>query len=500
MDAHERIAATDTLFAAAFCGFCSGVIAAALASVPVWTYGAAALFAAALFACALGMPRRKLAFLAASLFLFASLLGGARMDRAKPDARQFAGNVGKTVTIVGQIAGEPNAKPGGQSFTLDTGGVSVAVSTAATSGLAYGDEVRVTGKLELPENFTTSQGTQFDYVSYLYKDDILYSMRKAHVQALSHGHGSWMLSQLMRFEDAILASYHRQLPAREADLLGGLVLGTKSAIDPDFRSSLVATGTIHIIALSGFNVTIVANSLRAALAKIPSLGPEFGTAAGIVGIALFVAMTGLQSSAIRAGIMAVLALLSRASGRQYAAFRALLLAGMLMILYDPKYLVYDVSFQLSFLATLGILFLTPILDRALHSVPEKALWFMPLRETIATTLGAQLSVLPFILYKMGTLSLIALPANMVVLPAIPLSMALGTVVGFLGMLSAALDAPFAYATHLLLQYLIRVITFLAHVPFASIVIKQFPLSLCIALYALMVWFVCERLRAGEKAA
>ena len=247
-------------------------------------------------------------------------------------------------------------------------------------------------------------------------------------------------------------------------------------------------------------MTIVANTLRAGLAEIPALGPAFGTAAGIVGIVLFVAMTGLQSSAIRAGIMATIALIARSNGRQYAAFRALMLAAGVMILYDPKYLVYDVSFQLSFLATLGILFLTPLLSKAMHKVPEKVLYAIPLRETIATTLGAQLSVLPFILYKMGTLSLIALPANMLVLPAIPISMGLGAIVGFLGMLSTALSVPFAYATHLLLQYLIRTITFLAHVPFASVTVPQFPLWICIWLYALTTWYVCMKLqsdRCGE---
>ena len=499
MDGHERVVATDALFAAGFAGFCAGILTAAFASVSVWVLGAAARWAAALFICALSFKQRRFAFVAASIFLFAALFGMGRMQYAKPDAQQFAQSVGKTVSISGTVSTEPNAKPGTQSFVLDAGGVSVQVSTSAFSDISYGDAVTVHGELDLPANFTTSQGTEFDYVSYLYKDGILYVMKKADVSVVSHGHGSWILAQLMRFEDAILASYKRQLSSREANLLGGLVLGTKSSIDESFRASLVSTGTIHIIALSGFNVTIVANTLRAGIAEIPALGPAFGTAAGIIGVVLFVAMTGLQSSAIRAGIMAVIALIGRANGRQYAAFRALLFAAAVMILYDPKYLVYDVSFQLSFLATLGILFLTPLLSRALHRVPEKVLYAVPLRETIATTLGAQVSVLPFILYKMGTLSLIALPANMLVLPAIPVSMGLGAIVGFLGMLSPTLAFPFAYATHLLLVYLIWIITFLAHVPYASIAIQHFPLWLCAVSYLGMAWYVVRKMRVKKDS-
>ena len=490
---------TDTLFFAGFSGFCAGILFSAFSNASIFLMGAIAFCAIALFLCAAKGKKFNLMLLAVSIFLFASLFGVGRMEYSKPDSSQFASSIGKTITVTGTVDGEPNVKPGSQSFVLDTdSGVSVSVSTNAFSNVSYGDEVSVRGELDAPANFTTSAGTQFDYVSYLYKDGILYVMRKADVTVVSHGHGSWILAQLMRFEDAILASYKKQLSTREANLLGGLVLGTKSSIDEGFRASLVATGTIHIIALSGFNVTIVANTLRAGIAEIPALGPTFGTAAGIIGIMLFVAMTGLQSSAIRAGVMAVIALIARSNGRQYAAFRALMFAAGIMILYDPKYLVYDVSFQLSFLATLGILFLTPLLSDALHRVPEKVLYAIPLRETIATTLGAQLSVLPFILYKMGTLSLIALPANMLVLPAIPISMGLGAIVGFLGMLSPALSFPFAFATHLLLVYLIWIITFLAHVPFASIVIAQFPLWLCVALYILMVWFVAVSLRSDAK--
>ena len=495
----QRIGRTDTLFFAGFSGLCAGIVFSAFSNLSSVMLSAVAFCAIALFVWAAQGTRFKLTCLAASIFLFAALFGMGRMEYSKPDSAQFAASIGKTITVTGTVDGEPNMKPGSQSFVLDTdSGVSISVSSNPFENISYGDRVSVRGELDAPANFTTSQGTQFDYVSYLYKDDILYVMRKADVTVVSHGHGSWILAQLMRFEDAILASYKKQLSTREANLLGGLVLGTKSSIDEGFRASLVATGTIHIIALSGFNVTIVANTLRAGIAEIPALGPTFGTAAGIVGIMLFVAMTGLQSSAIRAGIMAVIALIARSNGRQYAAFRALMFAAGVMILYDPKYLIYDVSFQLSFLATLGILFLTPLLSDALHKVPEKVLYAIPLRETIATTLGAQISVLPFILYKMGTLSLIALPANMLVLPAIPVSMGLGAIVGFLGMLSTALSFPFAYATHLLLVYLIWIITFLAHVPFASIVISRFPLWLCIALYVLMVWFVLASPRAKAK--
>lgn len=489
----QRVVIFDSLAGAACVGVAIGAVVAAFVDVSYIWMGASAVCAAALFLYSFRAPKWQLVLRCGALVFVCIIFGYYRMQLAEPYDTQYAPLLQKTVTISGIVSGEPNVKQATQSFVLERPDFSVAVSADKHTEVLYGDEVSVTAVLEVPENFSTNQGSEFDYISYLYKDGVLYVMKKADVRVLSHGHGSWIRMQLMRFENTILDSFKKQLSSREANLLGGLVLGTKSAIDPAFRDALVATGTIHIIALSGFNVTIVANTLRGALARIPMLGPTVGSAAGALGIVLFVAMTGLQSSAVRAGIMAVIALVARSTGRQYAAFRALVIAAVCMILWDPKYLVYDVSFQLSFLATLGILFITPLLARAFARVPEKV-FFIPLRETIATTLGAQLSVLPFILYKMGTLSLIALPANMVVLPAIPFSMALGTVIGFLGMVWKPLSLPFAYIAHFLLQYVIRAITFFASVPFASVTIERFPLWLCIGMYGVGTWCVSKTFR------
>ncbi len=395
---------------------------------------------------------------------------------------------GNSVTVRGIVADTPDARPDGVRFTLDAGKYGLIVD-GGRADISYGDEVEATGAIELPENFMTDQGMEFDYVSYLYKDNILYKMQNANVSVLSHGHGNWLVAKLIPVKAAIVRSFHRALPGNDADLLAGLDLGEKGGISNEFRDELVTTGTIHIIALSGYNVTILANALRAFFLIVLKVSERAAAMGGALIIVLFVVMTGLQSSAIRAGIMALIGIFAREQGRTYSAFRALVFAGFVMILYNPRYLVYDVSFQLSFLATLGLIFLTPIFERKLARVPKKILLVVPLRELAATTLGAQVGVLPFILYKMGTLSLIALPANVAVLPTIPFAMGIGAFSGLVASFSPLLATPFSLASHLLLAYIQNTVHFFAQVPYAAVMIRHFPLWLCLAMYLLMMAWV-----------
>jgi competence protein ComEC len=438
------------------------------------------------------MRKYAVYFWAVLSFLSGAVFGGMRMEYSKPDENRFRDAIGSNITVSGIVNTEPAQKPGGQSFTMEVSGegkIAINVSSGENPTISYGDEVSVRGTLKLPENFMTDQGSEFDYVSYLYKNNILYQLKNAKATVLSHGHGNWMVAKLIPVKNAIVDSFRRVLPGREADLLAGINLGVKSSIDDQFRNDLVTTGTIHIIALSGYNVTIVANFLHDFFVGILGLSIAAAAWSGALCIVLFVTMTGLQSSAVRAGIMALIGIFARSHGRIYDAFRALVIAGFLMILWDPKYLAYDVSFALSFLATLGILFITPVLTRAFARVPEKFLFVISLREAMSVTLGANLGVTPYILYKMGTFSLIALPANIMVLPAVPLAMGFGALAGLVGSFSGMLAYPFSIATYGLLRYVRILVAYFAKVPYASLAFHGFPLWLCLVMYLLLLWWL-----------
>ena len=427
------------------------------------------------------------------------IVGVFRLEHSSENILVRENSVDTKVTVIG-VLDSPQEKATTQQgiITLDDG-ENILIATGKYPPLAYGDRISVHGILKKPENFMTSQGNEFDYVSYLYKDDIAYIIRGATVTVISHDNGSPIIKYLGNFEDWFVDGYNRILVPKEADLMGGLTLGTKENIGNDFRNSLIATGTIHIIALSGYNVTIVANFLRGMLAKIPFLGATGSLIGGGIGIVFFVMMTGMQSSAIRAGIMALIALFGRGTGRTYDAVRALVVAGLLMIAWDPKFLVYDISFQLSFLATLGLIFLTPLFTELFTPrIPEQVFKIIPLRELMSTTLGAQVSVLPFILYKMGGLSLIALPANILVLPSVPIAMAIGTIAAIVGHISITLAMPFAFASHLLLRYIIELIDFFAQVPFGYIAIKGVSIVAALVMYGLIIFWVWKKREVYEK--
>ncbi len=270
------------------------------------------------------------------------------------------------------------------------------------------------------------------------------------------------------------------IPEPESLFMGGLILGEKSQFDQSLRQSFVDTGTIHVVALSGYNVTIVAEWFMKLFKFLPQ---HLGIGAGILLIWLFVLMTGGSSTAIRAGIMATLALVARATGRNYDVARALILAGVAMILINPFVLVFDVSFQLSFIATIAVIFLAPRIEKYFMWVTDK----FELRDIVSVTCAAYIFVAPFILYEMGNFSLVALPANILILPFIPFTMLLGFITGFAGLIWYGLGIPIGYISYLFLHYELAVIGFFSRLPFAAFSIPNFPLFITLAVYAYFIY-------------
>jgi competence protein ComEC len=270
--------------------------------------------------------------------------------------------------------------------------------------------------------------------------------------------------------------------------MGGLILGEKSAFSEELRTSFVNTGTIHIVALSGYNVTIVAEWLMKIFNQIYFLPNNFGIFMGIFSIILFVLMTGASSTAIRAGIMAILVLVARLTGRNYDVGRALILAGVFMIMLNPFVLVYDVSFQLSFIATIAVIFFTPRIEKYFLWLPKT----FGLRDIISVTSAAYIFVCPFILYKMGNLSIVALPTNILVLPFIPLTMFFGFLTGIAGVIWDAFAIPFGYIGYVFLHYELWIISFFSSIPFASISIPDFPLIVTLTIYIYFVYMLFGR--------
>lgn len=400
--------------------------------------------------------------------------------------------LGTKVEISGMIDNDPQEGDKSVKFILKSDDGKKYLATAGLGeSFHYGQKLKVRGKLERPDNFATQNGRTFDYVHYLAKDKIYYLIKYASVENIGEA-GNPLKKVLFNIKDSFLASIRRILNPPESTLMAGLLLGGSGNFSPDLNNAFIRTGTIHIVALSGFNVTIVAEAIMGFFRIF--LSQSWSITCGIISIILFAIMTGLGSTVIRASIMSVLALAARATGRTYDATRALILAGVIMVLLNPFILFYDVSFQLSFLATLGIIRLAPRMEKYFTWLPK----ILDLPAIASTTAAAYVFVLPFLLYKMGVLSLVALPVNILILPFIPVTMLSGFIASLLGFISRIIALPFSLISRILLGYELGIIKWFSSLKFAALNIGLIPLGLVIFIY-LIYAFIIFRPKRGQNS-
>ena len=474
----------DKIFYTACFGFLLGVLWRSFFILDIYSVILFAVISLAVLAFFVFVSRNNPGIILA-MFCLAVGMGAVRFGLA--DARPpilWESRVGEKVTLLGELVDEPSIREKNQQLVVELkegdSRTKILLSAGLEEDYEYGEEINFTGTLKKPENFMTDTGKVFDYINYLRKDGVLYVMSYPQIEILSDGHGNWVKSGLFSAKNKFLEKINLVIPSPENLLLGGLILGERSGFSEDLRQSFVDTGTIHIIALSGYNVTIVAEWFMKLFSFLPL---ALAIWSGVVAIFLFILMTGAGSTSVRAGVMAGLALLARATGRNYEVGRALLLAGAGMVLWNPFILAFDVSFQLSFIATVAVIFLAPKVEKYFTWITER--W--GLRDIVSVTMAAYFLVLPFILYKMGNFSLVALPANILILPFIPLTMAFGFFTGLLGLIFPILSIPVGFIAGLFLSYELGVVRFFASLSFSSFSFPNFPLLLALLIYAYFIY-------------
>ena len=438
--------------------------------------------------------RKSLMVFLAAVFLFAAGLGMVRYDFAERESvtSGLEPHVNQTVTLEGVISDEPDVREGNTHlvFRTETGETTAYVLLYAPHEptYMYGDRVRVEGKIEHPKNFVDEViGREVDYEAYLAKDGIYYSMLRPKITLLAHNSGDPIRRGLFAFKHTFIKHIGALIPEPHSALLGGLVVGAKQSLGQELLDDFRTVGVIHIVVLSGYNITIIAVFIEWLLSR---LRKNLRLALAALAMILFALMVGASATVIRATVMALLALLARGTGRIYAVTRALLVAGVIMLLHNPKILVFDVSFQLSFLATLGLIYISPLVEPKVKWVTER--WHI--REIVVATVATQLFVLPFILYKTGIFSVVSLPVNLLILSAIPATMLSGFTTGIIAFVSTTLAFPFALVAYALLAYELWVVEWFARLPFASISLPDFPLWLVILWYVVyaVLYFVWQR--------
>lgn len=360
------------------------------------------------------------------------------------------------------------------------------------------------------------------YPAYALGDEIIFrgiiepSGRKDFLGIVMFPRGELVASGKMpayrMFLSYVRNSFEKQLgallPEPHSSLLKGLLLGERVSLPPDFLEDLRRSGTTHIIALSGYNITIVGGFILAVLlfCTIP-FRVSFWIAS--LTIIFFVVMTGASPSVVRAGVMGLLVLSARRMGRPYYVTNAIAFAAAVMILANPFLLRFDVAFELSFFATAGLALLGPYIDRRIGRIQtafsgrarvfEQTPFAGFIRGIFSQTIAAQLAVLPLLVYIFGRVSIISPLANVFVLVSVPYAMAFGFAAGMISYVSLTLGQIVGSVAWMLLEYQIRTIHFFASLPGAAIEIGRWMTWLFLFVYGLLSsWIIWIRLQSGQK--
>lgn len=323
---------------------------------------------------------------------------------------------GQTVIVESVLQEEPELSNRGQRFSVkDAYNQTVYVTAEAFPRLEYGQVLRIEGELQERE---------------LEDGRILYSLYYPEI-AVQQQEANFVAGWANMIRERSKTVFESVLPPISASLLMGIVFGAKGKFPDDFFDALQVTGVLHVIAASGMNVTFVSAALLFGLGYF--MRRQYALIAGCFGIIFYIFLVGFEPSIVRASIMGVLAFGASLFGRQHIAAYALLVSAYVMLLVQPGFL-FDLGFQLSFLATLGIIFIKPL-------IPVRQSF---ISESFSTTLAAQIGTLPLLLGTFGQFGLLSLLVNALVLWVVPIVMFFGSAAALFGLVFAPLAQLLLY--------------------------------------------------------
>ena len=484
--------------------FLAGIVLGSLVSVSIWIWvGLAFVFIVlAILSRILNLASFFFLLQPFAFILFIALaLGAARYQKTVPsfDAFHIAfyNDRDYDLLITGTLIEPPDYRDSYTNLRLkvtavDTGDSELPIKDSLilvrvpnNQTFQYGDILRLRGKLKTPP-----ENEDFSYRDYLAAKNIHSYMTNAEVTVLPGNAGNPFFAMLYTFKEKSLANIYRMYPDPESSLLAGILLGVDTGLTSELQQAFKNTGTAHIIAISGFNISIIAGIFFAFFSKF--LGDRRGTIVAILGIALYTVLVGADAAVVRAAVMGSLALFARQVGRRQVALNTLLAVAALMCIWNPLY-VWDVGFQLSFFATLGlILYATPFSEFANRiivkyfptSAAEK---FAELfSEFVLLTLAAQLTTIPIMAYHFQRISLVSFIANPFILPPQPAVMILGGLSVLLSHVWMLLGQVVAWITYPFVVYTIRMVELFDRVPHGTLFLGDVSIWFTVFFYVALL--------------
>lgn len=492
-------------------GFVAGIVCADWAALGIWVWLVFFFFVLITAALYRIKFRSKLQDAAAKAFglLFGSFIalsmGGIRYCLAVPDqyAPGFIGHFtgsGTPVEVQGVVVAFPDRRDqiqnlrvkvesiclAGKDETLQVDGFLLA-KIPVEQHISYGDRILLTGFLDLPP-----VDEAFNYRDYLKRKNIYAYMPKAELEILETGQGNFLLRGIYALKEDALERLYRLWPDPEASLLAGILLGVESGISDQVQKAFRDTGTTHIIAISGFNITIVAGLFSRFFSKI--MNARRAALAALLGISLYTLLVGADPAVVRAAVMGGLSIFAAQIGRRQHGLNAAALASLIMLLFDPR-LLWDISFQLSLSATLGLILYAEPLETWFLGLSSRYLsqevagkLTRPVSEYFLFTFAAQLTTMPVMIYHFHGFSMSAFLVNPAILPVQPPIMIVGGLALILGLVWFPLGRAAAPLVYPFVLFTIRVVEWFSRLSIPGGSVGDVPQIWIYAFYALLFFF------------
>ncbi len=436
-------------------------------------------------------------YFALPIFLFlGSAYYQARQPKIDADHIAFFNDRNYELLITGSLTEPPDYRDNYTNLKLQTEAVDTGDGDLPVSGFIlvrvdknhvyeYGQRLRVRGQLKTPP-----EDEEFSYRDYLAREGIHSYMSTAEVTELPGNGGNIFYQQVYKLKSKLLEKTYRLYHDPEASLLAGILFGMDTGLPRKLQDAFKNTGTAHIIAISGFNIAIIAGIFFSIFKNLTN--ERLGAIIAVIGIFMYAFLVGGDAAVMRAAFMGSIALLARQLGRRNMGMNALMAVALLMALINPLVL-WDVGFQLSFFATLGlILYAEPFSNFtsgliAKISKHDTSTFARIINENVILTLAAQLTTIPIMAYHFKRISLISFIANPFILPVQPAVMIVGGLAVFSSLIIQPLGQLIAWIAWPFAAYTIRIVEFFDRVPNGTIFLGDSSIWLVASFYIALLF-------------
>lgn len=392
----------------------------------------------------------------------------------------------KKITVIGKISAEPDKRIDHQKLEIsaieikDGENKKISGKILAKTDLYppyyYGDLVELNCALVQP-----GMVNEFNYAKYLSKDNIYSLCYGGYIKILDRNKGNFFINQIYKLKNFLFKKVNSIWPDPVSSFANSSLFGFEKLLPSDIDDDFRRTGLSHIVVVSGMHVAIIIVTFSKILYQI-KINRKQSFVLLLILLTVFAILSGLSSSIIRASIMGILVILSKNIGRYISNYLVILYSVIIMTFINPLSIFYDIGFQLSFLATIGLIYLSPIIIKYLKFIPET----FALREIVSTSVSAIIMTLPISLYNFHRIPIFSLLSNIAILPFIMFDMTLYVIAIVISLISTTLAQYFGFASYILTKFLFWVIKTISNIKISVIDFSNFTIIHMIIAYILII--------------